>query len=197
MLPYLPFLYKIFRMETFSLWIVPERDAEKHYADAIYAFDSIGFRPHVTLCPSFKSKNLDDAKSIAIEIAKSLSNEKIELIFDEIDHSEYLFKSVFVRLKSTKSLIKASKIAREIISLSRSYERRDEAFDPHVSIAYGERSRDERESIVKKLTGMLQKITAKNKYALVSCASSLALVRTTTRERYDLWSIDLEIPLRE
>jgi 2'-5' RNA ligase len=174
------------KMESYSLWLRPVPG--KVYQDAIKMYDEIGFPPHVTLCPSFQTKNPKEVEHIARKIAKRCGRVRLE--FKELDHSKAFFKCVFVRLKSTGSLMRATAIARnEIASSSIEYSRKDEVFDPHISIAYGERPRKERERIVSELKKMFEPTKT------VSLVSSLIVVCTTKRERYSEWTINLEVQI--
>ena len=117
--------------DTYSLWLIPSSD--RKYCDAIKKYDSIGFRPHVTLCPSFRCADRSQSSKIATSISKRLKGFKIELEGLEIDHSDAFFKSVFIRIKSTDSLMRATASRAEILRCRRDI-RKDEAFDPHISV---------------------------------------------------------------
>ena len=173
--------------DTYSLWLIPSSD--RKYCDAIKKYDSIGFRPHVTLCPSFRCRKREASK-IATSISKRLKGFKIELGGQEIAHSDAFFKSVFIRIKSTDSLMRATAIARAEIhsTLSSGYPRKDEAFDPHISITYGDRSEEERKRIVLEI----HKTSLKKHRTF---ASNLIVVCTTQRQNYSKWEIHDALPL--
>ena len=177
------------REEMYSLWLTPFSDTE--YRDAISTYDSIGFRPHVTLSPSFRCERRL-ASRIAKEISKRLKGFKIELEVQEIDHSSAFFKSIFIRIKSTDSLMRATAIARGEIesTLSSGYPRKDEAFDPHISITYGDRSQEERKRIV---VEVLKKYDSLRKHK--TFASNLIVVCTSQRKNYNKWEIHDVLPI--
>ena len=174
--------------DTYSLWLTPFSD--RVYCGAISKYDSIGFRPHVTLCPSFRCADRSQASKIATSISKRLKGFKIELEGLEIDHSDAFFKSVFIRIKSTDSLMRATAIARAEIhsTLSSGYPRKDEAFDPHISITYGDRSEEERKRIALEI-----RKTSLQKHK--TFASNLIVVCTTQRQNYNKWEIHDALPL--
>lgn len=171
--------------DTYSLWLTPFSD--RGYCDAISKYDSIGFRPHVTLCPSFRCRKRE-ASRIATSISKRLKGFKIVLEGKEIDHSDAFFKSVFIRIKSTDSLMRATAIARAEIEKSLKYPRKDEAFDPHISITYGDRSEGERKRIALEIQN-----TSLQKHE--TYASYLYVVCTTQRKNYNKWEVHAVLPL--
>ena len=172
--------------ETYSLSLTPFSDRE--YRDVISKYDSIGFPPHVTLCPSFRCASRSEASKIANSISKRLKGFKIQLEGQEIDHSDAFFKSVFVRIKSTDSLMRATAIARAEIEKSLKYPRKDEAFDPHISITYGDRSEEERKRIALEIQN-----TSLQKHE--TYASYLYVVCTTQRKNYNKWEVHAVLPL--
>ena len=94
-------------------------------------------------------------------------------------------------MKSTDSLMRATAIARaEIQSKLSSYPRKDEAFDPHISIVYGERTQKDRKRIAVEILNRYVALHEHKTYA-----TNLILVCTSQRERYEKWEICEELPI--
>ena len=96
------------------------------YCGAISKYDSIGFRPHVTLCPSFRCADRSQASKIATSISKRLKGFKIELEGLEIAHSDAFFQICIYKDQVDGFVDEATAIARAEIhsTLSSGYPRK-------------------------------------------------------------------------
>lgn len=128
--------------EQYSLWITPSGEVKEVLQKIINRLSSSYngpiFEPHMTLLGNIKIH-----KDQMIEKAKNLSTEltQFPLSFSEASFSTTYFQSVFIRVKSTASLMNANMKAKEI------YRQENTVFMPHISVLYGDHSMEEREKI--------------------------------------------------
>lgn len=128
--------------EQYSLWITPSGEVKDILQKIINKLSSSYngpiFEPHMTLLGNIKTN-----KDQMIENARKLSSmlRQFSLSFSEVSFSTTYFQSVFIRVRSTSSLMNANMKAKEI------YKDENTVFMPHISVLYGDHSMEEREKI--------------------------------------------------
>ena len=103
------------------------------------------FPPHVTLVGQVKGpvhKVLSDTKELAFLMAP------YEIVLADVDFLDSYFKSLFVRCRETEEVMAANSLAREIFG-----RKDDPPYMPHLSLAYGDFSVDEKKRMITKTGG--------------------------------------------
>lgn len=122
------------RAKGVSLWLMPEGKAREGLAALIghlgARLGTTAFVPHVTLLPGLSGPEeeiVDRARVIAAELRP------LPLAFSEVDGTDTHFRCLFFRIVSTPALWDAHALA------ARHFGREpEEAFDPHLSLLYGD-----------------------------------------------------------
>jgi len=119
----------------FSLWIVPpgplRRLLETVVARFAGRFDTPVFEPHVTVLGDLACR-FDEARGGARAVAGEVA--PFEVTFDGFGSDEAFFRAAYLHVRRTRELVRARCAAERIFADRRSG---DEAFEPHLSLAYG------------------------------------------------------------
>ena len=118
-----------------SLWMCPSGAAKEAYSSIIAENSSklgtFRFTPHTTLVAAIMT-GADDVVERTRKLAKKLTPYEFEL--DLVSQRDAYFQCVFAKMKTTKVVVDANNLAREIFP-----ERRDDpAYLPHLSLVYGD-----------------------------------------------------------
>jgi len=137
-----------------SLWLMPSAEYSEKAAKVIRRASAVAgeapFEPHVTLLGGLEWKDEEEAKERAKEVVRDgLASENgplfwgTELQPKEIAESGSWNKCVFLRLNATGPLLTARRECRKALEGVEN----DPEYDPHLSLAYGELSSDQRERV--------------------------------------------------
>ncbi len=128
---------------SYTLWVIPSPEIKKILEDVILKlgdkYKGPYFEPHMTLLG-----NISCTKEEVIEKTKELCREikSFEISLGEISFSTTYFQSVFVRVKSSASLMELNLKAKEVFKMENSL------FMPHMSLLYGNQQMELREKAV-------------------------------------------------
>lgn len=134
-------------MDTFSVWLVPQKE-DKEYLDGIIRelaqkYDSPIFIPHITLFVDVKMAE-DRLKSLTEEIFSGIKPFVVRK--KDLNQSDNFFKTVFIEFEQNEIFKKLYD------EFSIQVEQRDfSLFKPHLSLIYKEINENERLDIVKGL----------------------------------------------
>ncbi len=144
---------------SFSIWLVPDEPVKSVIKDRIILlskiYNSPKFIPHLTLLSGFlgKEKSLIEKTNF---LSKKISSFKIK--FEKLSSRSEFFRSLFIKVKMSKSLLKAHEISSETV------DHNEEHFYPHMSLVYGDFSFSQKESMISKIGKIEEGFEAKYIY---------------------------------
>ena len=130
--------------KNYSLWLMTEEDI----SDKVYSLikqlakDYSGpvFEPHITLLPDIVLSE----EEIIEKTSKLASDEHSFLIeVEKIDYQNTYFRNLFIKLKLNDELLNLHNEANQIFEIDN-----DQVYMPHISILYGNHSKETKEEIV-------------------------------------------------
>ncbi len=131
----------------FSLWLMPEGEAFARFGDLIARLagqhKAAAFPPHLTLLGGLSAPE-PVVVALSARLAQSVPCLQIETA--EVVHSDAYFRAVAVRVKPAPELIELRARALAALGLEGG-----PAFEPHLSLLYGDVPAGEREAIVRQL----------------------------------------------
>jgi len=104
------------------------------------------FPPHITLSPSF---HCGQARAVELTRLVAAALSPISMHFVGVSHSCAFFKAIALTAEASEALVHASQAAKRIVGT-------EKAFDPHLSLLYGDLSEDARCKITEELSTSLQ-----------------------------------------
>ena len=151
----------------YSLWLMPTGEVRERLAGTIFnlsrQYATPAFEPHVTLAGGIVGPAREVTSKMK-DLARRITPFTARLtVVDGLD--EY-FRCLFVRLATTRPIMRANKAAREIFALTK-----QPAFMPHLSLLYGNLPPSVKEGIVASLARQFElefKVTSLHLYAIKS-----------------------------
>lgn len=131
-------------MSKYSLWLEPEGNIGYRLQERIEKlgkkYDTPLFEPHVTLLG-----DLRHGETELIQLTDTLAGSlhPLELLLTKADCGNSFYQSIFVHVEKSKELQSARKIACRLFDKNDS-----EDYMPHLSLLYGDMSRNEKELIL-------------------------------------------------
>ena len=130
-----------------ALWLVPEGEVYRRLARTIRRlsreFSTPVFAPHITLASGIVAPEREVATKTA-QLARSLRPLRLRLT--HLDSRHEYFRCLFAKVARVQSLVRAHRRAKEIFGL-----REQRGFLPHVSLIYGNLSREKKRRVVASL----------------------------------------------
>ena len=133
------------KMYSYSIWLMPAGKINQRLSKIILKlsgkYKSPKFKPHVTLAGGFTGKK-KDLLSKTEKLSKLIKPFTVKLT--ETSHLSEFYRSLFIHAEKTPELMRAAVIARKLFSLPN-----DRKYIPHLSLIYGNFSREMKENIIK------------------------------------------------
>lgn len=135
--------------QTYSIWLIPEGEVCQNLAKIIFQlskkYSTPLFEPHVTLIGSIRSPE-EEVILKTSQLATFIPPYKIQLTnwgyFDEYT------RCLFLKVRESEEVMKANLKAREIFN-----RRNDPSYFPHLSLIYGNLSRQIKKEIIGQVGG--------------------------------------------
>ncbi len=131
--------------DGYSIWFVPQGKDFTKFKNLINNIskenNSPLFDPHATLLPNVKLP-LKEIESKVQKLAQQISSFKISLT--SIDTTTSFFRSLFLNIELTPTLIQAHQTATEVFDLDSNIE-----YKPHFSLLYGEQKQSIKDQTIK------------------------------------------------
>lgn len=128
---------------TYSLWFEPSGDIAYKLQERIKKLskkhNTPVFSPHVTLLGGIKSTETE-AVSLTKTLAASL--EPLELKLTKAGYRDRFYQSLFVHVAKSSYLMEVRKTTQRLFDIN------EEEYMPHLSLLYGDLSREEKERIL-------------------------------------------------
>lgn len=132
--------------KIYGLFLLPEesvsKKCQKVISDIASSYHTQKFEPHITLIKNLELKE-NDVLLLTNELIKWLK--PLRTRFIEFGFSNKKYRSVYIKVLKTQSLLKAHNKANQIFG------HKEEFFIPHLSIAYGKLSLDVKLNIIRGL----------------------------------------------
>ena len=126
------------RLPTLSLWIVPPDPLLDALREAVARFAGLTgtppFEPHVTLLGDLRGSPRG-AHPLARELAEAVAPFVVR--FEGLAAGDSFFRSVYLRVAPSEELFAARRAAERLFAGQFGAGKREEAFEPHLSLAYG------------------------------------------------------------
>lgn len=133
------------RTRGYSIWFMPTDEIYDKFNYIINQlskeYNSPRFEPHVTLIGQRVGSEEEIIKKTE-KIASKIKPFKIQLT--TVDYRDYYFRALFVKIRRTKKIIEANKIAKEVFDIEETNE-----YMPHLSLLYGEFPESQKKKIIK------------------------------------------------
>ena len=132
------------RPETYSLWLRPFGDLAFKLQQRIdklsETYGTPRFEPHVTLLGGLEAGETELTQWTGT-LASSLR--PFDLVMTRAGYMDTFYQALFIHVKKSDSLMKARKIAERLFD-----KRPEQRFIPHLSLLYGDLTRNEKERIL-------------------------------------------------
>ncbi|HLR25751.1 MAG TPA: 2'-5' RNA ligase family protein [Fodinibius sp.] len=155
---------------TYSLWLQPNGDIiyrlQKYIKKLSTKYNTPVFEPHITLLGGLKSSETE-LLSLTNTLASSLH--PFELQLTKADYTDRFYQALFIRIKENAPLKEARSLACRLFDCGQA-----DKYMPHVSLLYGDLSRNEKERILN--------IIGREFYTTFS-VKSLALIKSDGRPK--------------
>jgi len=158
------------RIREYSIWILPP---EAVFDKLDYVITQISkqystpyFEPHVTLLGNFTLPE-EEMLSKTHQLTNFLKPFTLKLT--TIDYLNEYFKSLFIRVEETEKLMEAHQEARTLFNRAH-----DPKFFPHLSLLYGNFSRETKENIISEIGKDFQMAFEVKDIYLTVCSSNIA-----------------------
>lgn len=131
----------------YSFWLELRGNFHKKFSRIIRKlskqFDAPSFEPHVTLLGSIEGRE----KEIIVKTKKLASGIKsFKLRFASIEYQRNYFRALFIKVRRTKQIIEANKMARKIFKI-----KNKKRYMPHLSLLYGKFPISFKKKIIKEI----------------------------------------------
>jgi len=142
-------------IQTFSIWLVANEDTHefKELNNVISSmatkYKSNAFTPHTTLLASVRMSEEE-----AIKRTDQLAGEikSFDLMLMNLGRTRQFYRSLFAYVKGGDALSKAHQLGLKIFGVNT-----DPGFMPHLSLAYGEFTDDQKDQMVDDIVKLLQR----------------------------------------
>lgn len=132
------------RQKTYSLWLRPFGDLAFKLQQRIEKLskkhDTPRFEPHVTLLGGLQA---GETELIHLTDTLASSLHPFDLVLTRAGCRDAYYQSLFVHVEKDDALLKTQKMAERLFD-----SHSDEAYMPHLSLLYGDLSREEKERIL-------------------------------------------------
>lgn len=131
------------KKDTFSVWLKPYGDIafklQQRIKNLSKEYNSPVFEPHVTLIGG-----LERGETEMIQLSDTLAGclEPFELVLTKAGYLDTFYQSLFVHIQENDQLLHARKIAERLFNYN------EDSYMPHLSILYGDFTRNEKERIL-------------------------------------------------
>lgn len=129
---------------TYSLWLQPHGDIAYRLQERIKKlskkYGTPLFEPHITLLGGLKASETE-LLSLTNTLASSLK--PFEVLLTKTGYTDRFYQSLFLYVKKSNTLMSARSLACRLFDCSES-----KKYVPHVSLLYGDISRNEKERIL-------------------------------------------------
>ena len=129
-----------------TLWAIPKKEEIPLFLESKRLIDNKlkgpGFPIHMTLAAQF-DLNLSKVKNLEEEIAKRIN--PIEISYKGYGMKDYFFQAFYVKVDLNQNLQSARSKICDIVKIE------DEEFMPHLSLYYGKKSLEEKQSLLAEL----------------------------------------------
>lgn len=131
----------------YSLWLVPEKEAQARLKSYITQFSEAHdlplFDPHITLLPEVAG---DERDILARTEQLSENVPSLEVKLTSVGSSDHFFQRLYLVADKTEPLVQANQLARGLFNRTN-----DLAYFPHLSMAYGSLYSADKEQAVAQL----------------------------------------------
>ena len=142
-----------------TLWAIPKKEEIPLFLESKRLIDNKlkgpGFPIHMTLAAQF-DLNLSKVKKLEEEIAKRIN--PIEISYKGYGMKDYFFQAFYVKVDLNQNLQSARSKICDIVKIQ------DEEFMPHLSLYYGKKSLEKKQSLLAELPEVEGSFTAQTFY---------------------------------
>ena len=142
-----------------TLWAIPKKEEIPLFLESKRLIDNKlkgpGFPIHMTLAAQF-DLNLSKVKKLEEEIAKRIN--PIEISYKGYGMKDYFFQAFYVKVDLNQDLQSARSEICDIVKIE------DEEFMPHLSLYYGKKSLEKKQSLLAELPEIEGSFTAETFY---------------------------------
>ena len=142
-----------------TFWAIPKKEEVPLFLESKQLIDNKlkgpGFPIHMTLAAQF-DLNLSKVKKLEEEIAKRIN--PIEISYKGYGMKDYFFQAFYVKVNLNQDLQSVRSKICDIVKIQ------DEEFMPHLSLYYGKKSLEKKQSLLAKLPEIEGSFTAQTFY---------------------------------
>ena len=144
----------------YSIWLMPEGDVYRRLGEWIYKLSektlTALFEPHVTLIGELRGGK-EQIREKTRDLASRVNLNQIELA--ELNYSDEYYRRFFLRVNSRPELVEARREAERVFKVDSQQD-----YFPHLSLAYGELSKEIADKVISKLSPFKIKFNVNSLY---------------------------------